>query len=732
MRRLPRVRLRRSSDTYPVRGVALAFLGVALALPLLGAAAGSTAVAAITPAPFGPAYVAVPGSPVGVGATLDGIAVNAVGKLVAAVDPAGNVYTLSIDPATGALTPVSGSPFASGGEPVSVAFNPAGNLLATADLSNDTVSVFSVSAAGGLAPVPGSPFPTGQAPRAVAFSPAGNLLAVANQFDDTVSVFDVGGGGTLNPVPGSPFTTGAAPVALSFNPSGSLLAVANENDNTVSIFSVSGGGALTPSGGSPIAAGDGPQSVAFSPSGNLLAVANSSASTVSMFTTGPAAAEFSIVPGSPFATGAVPLSVAFNSAGNVLATADSLDGTTAIFNVSATGSLALAAGAPFAGGSGPHSVAFVPGSSLVATANTDGTVSLLEPVPPPPPILPPVPTIVAPTANESFTLGQAVQTRFYCLDSPLGPGIASCTDGAGGKSPFGVLNTKTLGNHTYSITAVSADGQSAATSVTYTVTQAPPAATTPPKLSGKDAIGQTLRCSRGTWSGGANRFTYRWLRNGIPLAGATHPSHRIEALDAGSLLGCTVKGSVRGLSASAISNTVTIPVRPTKNCPAATGKLTPTSLGALTLGDTAKQARRAMKGSKQSRTAGHTQFCLSPDKIEIGFPTAALRRLLRGKPGPTHAVWILTGNPHYTYSNVGIGMSLKDAKRLLNPGVVEQSKRLSIYLAPQPTSTIVMVANRKGVIEQIGIADNRATANSKLMLALAGSITGSVAVAAPK
>jgi histidinol phosphatase-like enzyme len=93
---------------------------------------------------------------------------------------------------------------------------------------------------------------------------------------------------------------------------------------------------------------------------------------------------------------------------------------------------------------------------------------------------------------------------------------------------------------------------------------------------------------------------------------------------------------------------------------------------------------------------------------------------------------LLTGNPRYSYSNVGIGMSLKSAEHVLNPGVVEQSKSTSIYFVRQAKSTIVIVANQKGVVQQIGIADNRATANSKLMLALAGSVTGSVAVIAPQ
>jgi 6-phosphogluconolactonase (cycloisomerase 2 family) len=703
-----------------------------LTIALLSCPAGAVALAAGGGVTFGPAYVAAPGSPFSVGTELDAIAVNPAGKLVAGVDPsAGDVYMLSIDPATGALSPVGGSPFASGRDPVSVAFSPTGNLLATVNLVDGTVSVFTVSAAGALSAVPGSPFATGQQPRAVAFSPAGNLLAVANQADDTVSVFAVSATGALSPVPGGDsgpgaFQTGASPVGLAFNSSGGLLAVANEGAGTVSIFTVGPGGTLTPSAGSPLTVGDAPSSLAFSPSGSLLAVANSAASTVSMFTTSPAAAQFSIVPGSPFPAGAEPLSVAFSSGGDVLATADKLDNTTAIYSVNAAGSLGLEPGAPFSTGSGPHSVAFVPGSGFVATANTDGTVSVLEPIPPP------TPTIVAPTANQSFAQGQSVQTRFYCLDSAHGLGIASCTDDAGVRSPFGLLDTKTLGAHTYTITAVSADGLTATASVSYTVTPAPPKSVKPPPLHGKDAVGHTITCGRGTWTGGPTSFTYQWARNGILLGSATLATYRIHALDAGSVLSCTVTGYLKTVSAPASSQPLTVPLHQTRDCPAASGVLTPMSLGALKLGYTTKQAMAAMKGSKVSHVSGHTQFCLSPDKIEVGFPDKTLRKLLQGGPASGHAVWMLTGNPHYSYSNVGIGMSLKGAEHVLNPGVVEQSKSTSIYFVRQAKSTIVIVANRQGVVQQIGIADNRVTANSKLMLAVAGSVTNSVAVTAPQ
>jgi hypothetical protein len=99
---------------------------------------------------------------------------------------------------------------------------------------------------------------------------------------------------------------------------------------------------------------------------------------------------------------------------------------------------------------------------------------------------PPKVSIASPTTGGSYEQGQAVSTSFSCSEGAGGPGLASCTDSNGTKAPSGHLNTMSVGLFTYTVTAVSKDGQRTTASVNYLVLarkapSAPPPAP-PPKL----------------------------------------------------------------------------------------------------------------------------------------------------------------------------------------------------------------------------------------------------------
>jgi len=73
-----------------------------------------------------------------------------------------------------------------------------------------------------------------------------------------------------------------------------------------------------------------------------------------------------------------------------------------------------------------------------------------------------------------------------------------------------------------------------------------PVSIAPPNLSGLPAPGSTLVCSTGTWSGNPRTLTYRWLRDGSPIAGQTTSSYTVQNADQGHALSCTVTAANEG------------------------------------------------------------------------------------------------------------------------------------------------------------------------------------------
>ncbi len=81
-----------------------------------------------------------------------------------------------------------------------------------------------------------------------------------------------------------------------------------------------------------------------------------------------------------------------------------------------------------------------------------------------------------------------------------------------------------------------------------------------PSISGTPAVGQTLTCHPGTPSGSTAQLSYAWLRDLIPIAGATGSSYGVRGQDSGAHLQCEVTATDGGGSASAKSAFVSIPV----------------------------------------------------------------------------------------------------------------------------------------------------------------------------
>jgi hypothetical protein len=81
-----------------------------------------------------------------------------------------------------------------------------------------------------------------------------------------------------------------------------------------------------------------------------------------------------------------------------------------------------------------------------------------------------------------------------------------------------------------------------------------------PSITGTPANGQTLTCHPGTPAGTTAQLTYAWLREEIPIAGATGSTYPVKGQDTGHHLQCQVTATDGGGSVSAKSAFVTIPV----------------------------------------------------------------------------------------------------------------------------------------------------------------------------
>ena len=78
------------------------------------------------------------------------------------------------------------------------------------------------------------------------------------------------------------------------------------------------------------------------------------------------------------------------------------------------------------------------------------------------------------------------------------------------------------------------------------VGQAGPVNLVSPTVSGDPRIGQVLTATPGEWNLDGLAFSYRWLRDGEPIVGATTPSYRVKGVDRGHALTVEVTATTDG------------------------------------------------------------------------------------------------------------------------------------------------------------------------------------------
>jgi hypothetical protein len=90
-----------------------------------------------------------------------------------------------------------------------------------------------------------------------------------------------------------------------------------------------------------------------------------------------------------------------------------------------------------------------------------------------------------------------------------------------------------------------------------------PVNTRAPVVSGTPAVGSTLLCAPGLWTGTPTpALTEQWLRDGAPIPGALASSYTVQSADAGHSLSCRVTAKNAGGEKSATSAAVAIPAIP--------------------------------------------------------------------------------------------------------------------------------------------------------------------------
>jgi hypothetical protein len=116
------------------------------------------------------------------------------------------------------------------------------------------------------------------------------------------------------------------------------------------------------------------------------------------------------------------------------------------------------------------------------------------------------------------------------------------------------------------VTAINADGQSAANSGTTDVISGSdaPKASARPSISGSAIVGEELSATNGTWTGGATTFSFQWQRcdslggTCVNVTNATARSYGVRSADLGNRLRVEVTAKNANSSSSATSDTTAV------------------------------------------------------------------------------------------------------------------------------------------------------------------------------
>ena len=396
-----------------------------------------------------------------------GIAVSPDGKSVYVTnvfaDGADGVSQYSVG-AGGALTAMATPTVAAGGEPFGIAVSPDGkSVYVTNEFADgaDGVSQYSVGTGGALTAMATPTVAAGDAPTGIAVSPDGKSVYVTNldaDGADGVSQYSVGASGALTAMAIPTVGAGGEPVGIAVSPDGKSVYVTNEETDGadgVSEYDADTGGALSPKTPPTVAAGDEPGEIAVSPDQGPVAAFSAAAGPAGSVTSFDGSASrapdgvvasyaWSFGHGTSVTTSSPTVTHVYARAGSytaVLMVTDDAGCSTAFVS---TGQTASCNGRPKAQTTRRVTV---PAASVEAPAMPSVHIS-------------------SPAGAARYTLGQLVVAGYSCREGTGGPGIASCAGPVADGQP---IDTSTVGEHTFTVTATSKDGRTAISTMRYTV-----------------------------------------------------------------------------------------------------------------------------------------------------------------------------------------------------------------------------------------------------------------------
>jgi hypothetical protein len=148
-------------------------------------------------------------------------------------------------------------------------------------------------------------------------------------------------------------------------------------------------------------------------------------------------------------------------------------------------------------------------------------------------------------ADPAVTASISVNTT--APDVTLTPSIASITPESDSKTPIEVAvnvpPTTPLGSYDVTLVAKFANGQERRRTGTLNVDLGPPVSLGRPEMTGTFAVGQTVACLPGPWTGSPTGYAYQWMRDGTPIAGAAAQKYTLTPDDGAKVVACGVVAS---------------------------------------------------------------------------------------------------------------------------------------------------------------------------------------------